>query len=317
MKKIKYFGTLLLTFLMASCTKASTDISKLSILTPTGAPAVAFYNYADNEMYTTNATPANIVAMMNQNGPDIVVIDGLTGIKALKNEAPYQYLATITFGNFFIAKTGNDDNDTLDENDSVLLFGQGQTPDVLFNKLYANLNIKKSYVANVNQAGSCLCAGKNTNNEDVDYVLIAQPILQKILNDTTCATYQKAAIYASLQEQYKNANGDAKIIQASVFVKKTVEKEVVKEFAKSLKKDIENAIANPELIKQGMGKVENDVAVSKYGIAAAMAAAVLKNNNGLGLGFAYGKDLKNDFQIFLNYFNEEMFKDEFIFDYEK
>ena len=38
------------------------DFSSLKILSPQGAPAVAFYNYSDNNNYTTNATPSNIVA---------------------------------------------------------------------------------------------------------------------------------------------------------------------------------------------------------------------------------------------------------------
>lgn len=314
MKKYLSVLALGLVTLLSACVKSNAN--NLKIVSPTGAPAVAFYNFADSDNYTTNSTPANIVAMMTKDGPDVVVIDGISGIKALKNNAPYKYLATITFGNFYVAKTGNDDDNTLNDGDNVLIFGQGQTPDILFNRIYNNLNLNKSYVANVNQASTCLCSGKNLDNQDLDYVVIAQPILQKILGDKTCATANKNGIYADLQEKYQEANNNAKVIQASIFVKNSLDKDVVMDFATTLKNDIEKAIKNPELIQEGFSKVDADVATSKFGIAAQMAINVLKNNNGLGLGFEYGKDLKQDFQLFLEYFNEEMYSDNLVFDYE-
>ena len=67
----KYLSVLalgLVTFLSA-CVKSNTN--NLKIVSPTGAPAVAFYNFADNDNYTTNSTPANIVAMMTKDGPAV------------------------------------------------------------------------------------------------------------------------------------------------------------------------------------------------------------------------------------------------------
>ena len=136
------------------------------------------------------------------------------------------------------------------------------------------------------------------------------------MGDKTCATANKNGIYADLQEKYQEANNNAKVIQASIFVKNSLDKDVVMDFATTLKNDIEKAIKNPELIQEGFSKVDADVATSKFGIAAQMAINVLKNNNGLGLGFEYGKDLKQDFQLFLEYFNEEMYSDNLVFDYE-
>ena len=83
----------------------------LKILCPTGAPAVAFYNYAKDSNFETNSVPKNIVSEMNQNSTkDIIVIDTVSGLKAINNGAPFKIASTITFGNFYIASTGNDDN---------------------------------------------------------------------------------------------------------------------------------------------------------------------------------------------------------------
>ena len=121
---------------------------------------------------------------MTQNGNDIVVIDTLSGLNAIKDaDAPYQILATITFGNFYLVGTGNDDDQTIDADDKIVLFGQNQTPDKLFKFLYPNFtNI--TYVTNFQESGKCLCSGKTTNGaEDADYVFVAEPILTNILTN--------------------------------------------------------------------------------------------------------------------------------------
>ena len=186
---------LLLTLLcLTSC---NVDHSSLKIICPTGAPALAFYN-TDN--FETNSTPSNIVAMMNgDSNYDVVVIDTVSGLKAINNGADFKIAATITFGNFYIASTGSDDDNIMDKNDTIILFGQNQTPDLLFNKIYGEgYNIE--YVTNVQDAAKCLVTGTNMiTKSTVDYVFIAQPALFTVLNNTNAATYGKANVYANIQ----------------------------------------------------------------------------------------------------------------------
>lgn len=300
--KIKKLLPLCLVAMLAGCAKKQS--SELTILTPTGAPSVAFYNYADNKNFTTNATPTNIVNSMTANGSDIVVIDTLSGIKAIKNaNAPYKILATITFGNFYLVGTGNDDDNTIDADDKIVLFGQGQTPDKLFNYLYPNFtNI--SFVTNVQEAGQCLCKGKVTvdsGNVDADYVFVAEPVLTNISSNTQCATYNKTNII-DIQSVYKEKTNDKKLTQASIFVKNGTKKEDIKKFASKIKNDIEKAIATPQVIVDGMNKLDAQSVTTKFGIGASIAKAVMENGNRLGLGFEYGIDIKEDIDAFIALF---------------
>ena len=99
------------------------DRSSLSILTPTGAPALAFYNYAGNSKFETNAAPATISGQMAAGSKNVIVLPTNAGVKAIvDNKAPYKLAATITFGNFYIASLNNDDNQVMDENDTIILF---------------------------------------------------------------------------------------------------------------------------------------------------------------------------------------------------
>lgn len=94
-----------------------------SIVTPTGAPALAFYNYASYKNFETNSVPTNIVAMMSKGEKDVVVLPTNTGVQAIVNsKAEYKIAATITFGNFYIVSMNNDDNQIMDANDTILLF---------------------------------------------------------------------------------------------------------------------------------------------------------------------------------------------------
>ena len=67
-----------------------------------------------------------------------------------------------------------------------------------------------------------------------------------------------------------------------------------------IKKDIEEAIIDPSKMSAGMSKIED--AATVYGVAPAMAEAVLRKNNGMGLGFKFAKENKEAINTFLGIF---------------
>lgn len=272
-------------------------LQELKILCPTGAPAFAFYKHGNNSNFETNTDPKNIVAMMNKNSEkQMVVIDTVSGVKAIQNGAPYKLAATLTFGNFFIASTGKDDNGVMDPGDKIVLFGQGITPDLLFHYLYGDTyDSGIEYVTNVQDAAKCLIQGKNlvTGNE-IKYVFIAQPVLLNALAKNANATK-----YVDVQETYKTKSGGKELIQASVFVKNDTDDYSVNHYLDTLKNDIDAAVNNPEIISETLSYLSAEEATAKYGVAPAMAVNALKDNNGLGLGFKKSLDIKSDIDAFL------------------
>ena len=173
MKKLTILAIPLL--LLSACSKPK----DIQVICPTGAPAFAFYSHGLDANFETNTDPKNIGSMMNKSSDkQFVVIDTVSGIKAIKNGAPYKLAASLTFGNFFIASTGKDDNDTMDAGDKIVLFNQNTTPDLLFHYLYGNTyDSGIEYVTNVQDAAKCLIAGKNqVTGSEIKYVFIAQPV---------------------------------------------------------------------------------------------------------------------------------------------
>ena len=279
------------------------DPDKLSIVTPTGAPALAFYRYATFDNFETNSVPTNIVAMMNNAQKDIVVLPTNAGVQAIVNKnAPYKIAATITFGNFYIVSMNNDDNQVMDANDTILLFQKGNVPDKIFHYVYGDsLNNALHYVNAVSDATSAVIGGK-FNDPDLgeqltpNYVMIAEPALTNVLSKKGDAI----SVYANIQEEYKKKTNNAELFQASIFINNDVNGDSANAFLDNIKKDIEDAIADPSKMSAGMSQAED--ANTLYGVAPAMAESVLRKNNGMGLGFKLARDNKEAINTFLGIF---------------
>ena len=315
MKKI--LSLLAVAVLLTSCNvKKQYDRSTLSIVTPTGAPALAFYNYSSSENFETNSNPAEgIVPQMVAGKKDVVVLPTNAGMQAIINKnANYQLAATITFGNFYLVSMNNDENNTLDASDTILLFQKNNVPDKIFHYIYGNeYDANIHYVAAVSDAAAAANAGSFVDADSGDrivpnYVLLAQPVLMTVLSKNQDKGY---VVAADLQAKYKEKSNNHALFQASVFIKKTVEKETAKSFLESLKDDINAVLADPDILTNTLKDV-TDVQ-TLYGIAPSMAATVTKTNNGMGLGFAYAKENKEAVETFLKLFNIEGFDEEIYF----
>ena len=274
-----------------------------SIVTPTGAPALAFYNYASYKNFETNSVPTNIVAMMSKGEKDVVVLPTNTGVQAIVNsKAEYKIAATITFGNFYIVSMNNDDNQTMDANDTILLFQKNNVPDKIFHYVYGDsLNSALHYVSAVSDAASAIIGGKFTDPDlgtelIPNYVMIAEPALSNVVSKKG----DVISVYANVQEEYKKKSNNAELFQASVFVKSSLEYEKVRLFLNDLESDIKDAIADPSKMSAGMSKIED--AATVYGVAPAMAESVLRKNNGMGLGFKLARENKDAINTFLGIF---------------
>ena len=279
------------------------DRTSLSIVAPTGAPALAFYSYADLSNFETNSTPTNIVAMMGAGQKDVVVLPTNAGMQTIlkQSEPTYKIAATITFGNFYPVSMGNDADNEMGADDTILLFQKNNVPDKIFHYIYGDaFDANIHYVSAVNDAVTACISGTFVDadtgtNMTPNYVLLAEPALTNVLSKKETIT-----VYANIQEKYKEKSGNKEMFQASVFVKASLEEGKVTSFLSSLREDIEGAIADPTKLSAGMNKASN--AQELFGVAPAMAENVLKKNNGMGLGFKNAKENKAAIENFLTLF---------------
>ena len=308
----KYLSLIALAALLVGCQSNNTssevdtyDRASLSVICPTSAPALAFYNYAGLSNFETNSNPqTGILPLMISGQKDVVVLPTNAGAQAIVNKgANYQLAATITFGNFYLVSMGNDTNNSLDRDDKILLFQKDNVPDKIFRYVYNNSFAEENlyYVSAVSDAAAAANAGSfvdAASGERVvpNYILLAEPVLTTVLNNK-----ENLRVYADMQQLYQSKANNLPLFQASVFVKKTVERAKAEEFLHSLDLDINAAIKDPSLLSAGMSKVEAPQTL--YGVAPQMAETVLRKNNGMGLGYKNAKENKAAVNAFLSLFN--------------
>lgn len=287
--------------LLTGCQTSKASNLDVSVLCPTGAPSLAFYNYANDTKFETNSNASTgILPLMIKGEKDVVILPTNAGVQAIVNKsAPYKLAATLTFGNIFIASTGNDKDGVLNDGDYIVLFQQGQVPDLLFHYIYGtSLDSNAHYVADASEASKCLKSGKNltSNNETVDYVLIAEPALSSVMNTTPNVTIAK-----NLQEEYKTKTNGKEIYQASVFINNSLEKDKGNSFLSQIEKDVKDGLKDPKKMTEGLNKSANLTA--QYGVPSAEIIEQVITNNSIGLGYKPAKENKASIDAFLSLFN--------------
>ena len=301
MKKLMLLAAI--PMVLCGCKKQnqSNDAYKnLSYIVPTGAPSIAMAEFAPLEGFETTTDPSTIVPLLAKGQYDVAVLPTNVGATAINvKKVPYKILCTITFGNLFIGATGKDSDGLMGPDDYIVSFQQGAVPDKIFHYVYGTeLDSALHYVSGAQDAAKCLKTGKNLADEgaDVDYVLLAEPALTKVLETT-----QSASMYANLQELYNTKSSGLMLTQASVLVKNTLSDEVIKEsLLPTLKESINQMINNADTISSKMTKVENPETI--FGVEPTYAVKTMKEGNKMGIGCKLASDIKNDINKFLEIF---------------
>ena len=274
----------------------------LKVASPAGAPSVAFYRHlkASEQMLEINADATAVVAYLSANsGKDIVVAPTNAGLNAItKKAAPYKIAATLTFGNFYLAVTGNDENKILDADDYVVAFQQNNVPDKIFKYVYSDLT-NVHYVNAASDASACLIAGKNTadDNASVDYVLMAEPALTNALSKNA-----NASEYANIQTEFAKKSGGMEITQASIFVANSAEKSKVDLFLSSIEEDVKAFLGDPALIDSYVEGIDEKLLQAKFSAPVAMIKKQTSSGNRMGLNYKEAKTNKGAIKNFASLF---------------
>ncbi len=311
MKKI--FLLSIVPIILAGCNnKAENNYDEkyqnLKVVVPTGAPAVAMAKFAELEGFETVTDPSKIVPMMVGGQADVAVLPTNVGVNAINKQAlPFKLLCTITFGNFYVASTGKDEDDVMDATDYIVSFQQGAVPDKIFHYVHGNeLDGAIHYVSSAQDAAKCLKTGVNLTDEShpVEYVVLAEPALTTVLKTTPTAS-----LYEDLQSKYKEKSEGLILPQASVFVSNSLEQEFVQEKVfSSIKVSIEAMLGDPNNISSYLNKIENPEAV--FGVKPEVAVEVTQKNNGMGIDCRKASSIKDDINNFLTIFGVDEIKDE-------
>ena len=286
----------------------SIDYSDLQIACPSGAPALGLYDLYSASNVEINADANNVAAYIAPNSEKDIVIAPTNLIvgKVIKGGAPFKLAAVVTAGNFFIASTGNDDNDTFDKDDYIVLFQKNGLPDKLFQYTYGNDYTNLKYVTAASDAAKCLISGKNEsdNNATVEYVLVPQPALTPALakaKENRAALVEKIKVTKDVQADYYAKTGDASITQASIFVKDTDDEEKIKkinQFLDDTKAKINGLLEDVDKL-DSLSSLEDTELTAKFGAPNLTVLKKVVKENSLNLTYKNGKEEKGAIDKFL------------------
>ena len=288
-----------ITALLTGCGGSNPSLRKtdLKILAPQGAPAVAMYNFV-NGLTTVTNPQTELIPQFKQDTYDIIVAPAKGGLTTIvRQSANFQMAAVVTFGNFGLVATGNDDDGELNAGDKVLYFQPNDIPGKTFEYLYGDLGLTTYSVDAVNATATALNTGTykvdETTTIQLDYVFSAEPLISNLNKVSQVKEWASDA--------FSNKTDGKRIIQAAVFVRKTIEKSKVDNFLSLLEKDLKDAVKAPKNIVNTFNLFGDiDEQANKFGVNADVVYKCMKDHNGLGLGYLRAKTVKDEVDYFVN-----------------
>ena len=285
------------------------DFSSLKIAAPKGAPAIALYDMHDKSNVEINS-PDNVLAYLDAASDKDIVIAPTNALKSkiMAGNAPYKISAILTFGNFYIASTGNDDNDTFDKDDYIVLFQQNGLPDKLFKYTYGTDYSNLHYVSEANDANKCLMDGINAtdNNNSVDYVLVPQPALTAGLAKAKQNRPEKAEKIKQVkdvQEDYKAKSNNSVITQAALFVRNPGNNQtkinLINQFLLHVDTTIKGVLKDTTALETKLAGLTDAQIAAKFGASNINILKSTIKDNSIGLGYEIATDFKVNVDAFL------------------
>ncbi len=272
--------------------RTNSEPSHVSVLAPTGAPAISLVSTIENENHEVELVsgPENLQAgLVNPNAEYDVIIAPLNLGANLINQdkTEYKLHSIISWGNLFIVSRS-------DEINSIALFGEAAVPGLVFKAVESGLNLdnaEQTWVPSVSEAQVQLLS------DNVDAALLAQPLV--------AATMAKAkqegielSISHNLQEVYNQQFGVNSYPQAAIFVKESSDS--VNGVIDQMKQDLDSVKSDQETFLKQVDAIGTDV----LGIPSGQL--VVNAFDQMGLDIKEASSVKAEIDAFLNLFNLEL-----------
>ena len=275
----------------------------LKVAAPAGAPATALYRFIQNDNVEITGAAAGYISPTS--GIDAVIAPTNAGVNAIKAGAPYRLAATVTFGNFFLVSTGNDEDGVLSDDDYIVAFQENNVPGKVIKYAYPEITVDYWTTGEgseaMQKAAACAISGIDTAHENhkVDYVFLAEPAVTNVLSKNS-----KASVKENVQTKFATVSGGMPITQASIFLRDSLAKDKADAFLAQIGQSVASFVENPETLRPYVDGMTDEYFASKFAVGNANALINLtRNGNKMGLGFKMAYANKDSIENFLGLFN--------------
>lgn len=231
----------MLGLVVTSCSVTFVDgeQKEVSVIMPTGTPALALAEFAMTNDYVKAEVVAGsdpLVAAFTSKSHDVIVAPVNLGAKMYSVYQEYVLYKTFVWGNLYLASKGELNSFEDIDGKKVVAFGKNSTPDIVMQallKYHSDINVTVEYVSDVSEANTLLASGK------AEIIVTAEPSISKLKSKLNLSVLD-------LQEEWAKMTGNESYPQAGIFVKKSVmNKKYVKDALNDMKEAVINANANP------------------------------------------------------------------------
>lgn len=264
----------------------------LSVLCPTGAPALASLGLAEQgaQIEYVEGQDLLVSELSKTDGDyDMIIAPVNVGVKTWKDAGAYQLDGILTWGNLYIISQEEDWNQ---EGQTIALFGENAVPGMVFTSLYPDVKANMEYYPSVAEASAALLSGKANS------AMLAQPAAAGALSKGADAGLNLMNV-DNLQTAWKDAHETDQngYPQAALFVRKGAG-EKYRSWVDSLSSYIDSATAE---------KIEADVdafGAERLGVPSAkLAASTWQEQN---IHYVSASQAQSDLEKFLNLFSIEI-----------
>jgi len=280
-----------------------TESEHITILSPTGAPALALLDLLQSDIkeniVTVNGSDVLQAAFVNPDPEyDLIIAPTNLGAKlAYIGKTEYKLAAVLTWGNLYILLKEN--ADLHDPNLRFAAFGETAVPGLIYSELEEQLNIQGE-ITWYNAVSDAQAAFLTDN---ADAALLAEPALSVTMDK---AKQQDIPLNGciDLQQMWYEKNGSLGYPQASIFVLESAYQEKKDEIDHTLE-IIESTIktgndeSNRDFLVKQIDEVGTDILGTPAGAVTATAYP------GMNLEFKLADTVKDELDVFLKLFGVE------------
>ncbi|MCI5773254.1 MAG: hypothetical protein MR210_01715 [Erysipelotrichaceae bacterium] len=293
--------------IIATTTPASSEptveTTGLNVLAPKGATALPLAKVIDEQKHTVTTVDGSDVlqaALVNPEPEyDIIIAPTNLGVKlAAADKSEYKLIDILTWGNLYLVAS---DESALQEGKEIALFGENAVVGLVFEDLFKDITLNKTYYPSVAEAQVALLS----NNADV--ALLAEPAATATIAKAK-ENGQDLQIIADLQQLWDEKYGGS-YPQAGIFVLEDTYEDnqaAVDAFIDEVANFVAEANENNEMVIEVVDKLGADVLGVPNGNIAS------KTWNRLNLDVVSALDAKDQLATFLKLFGIEDLDDALI-----
>ncbi len=193
----------------AASESALTDLSGVSFLAPSGAPAISLipvYQLSGDVTIVDGPDLLQSELVSGSSSYNVILAPTNLGLKlASAGKTDYRMLAVVSWGNLYLV--GTSEEMLTSEDARVAAFGEQAVAGILFQQLYPDLADRATWYDSVSEASAALIAG------EADIALLAEPAATAAISKAA-QNGTELSILASLEETYGEG-----IPQSGMFVR--------------------------------------------------------------------------------------------------